>query len=190
MCNAHNHPRNCNCGWGGVSYGNNFATIGFSHKQTTYVYPNSTSRFTSYLNPNANCPVCQCPVYFYQCVNGGRVFFDSLSPEWFKHPCTDNYQTVRLVKRKAKSKQKVNTTTIKSFTLTKVVVQYNTKESLLIGAWSSGYEVRLAVLRSDYQLMDINSPCTVKRTEGLGNFRLTTLDKMGNVIFIDAKLKL
>ena len=44
----------------------------------------------SYLNPNARCPVCDQPVFFYRAPGGGRVFFDELGPPWPKHPCTDN----------------------------------------------------------------------------------------------------
>ena len=42
------------------------------------------------VRPNAKCPVCGAPVYFYQNEYGSRVFFDELGPPWPKHPCTDN----------------------------------------------------------------------------------------------------
>lgn len=48
---------------------------------------NSVDSFT---NPNALCPVCGAPVFFYMSPYGGRVFFDELGPPWTKHPCTDN----------------------------------------------------------------------------------------------------
>lgn len=38
--------------------------------------------------PNAECPVCGSPVFFYQNQHGSRVFFDELGPPWPKHPCT------------------------------------------------------------------------------------------------------
>jgi hypothetical protein len=41
------------------------------------------------IRPNAKCPVCGAPVYFYQNEFGSRVFFDELGPPWPKHPCTD-----------------------------------------------------------------------------------------------------
>lgn len=44
---------------------------------------------TRYINPNANCPVCDAPVFYYQNEFGSRVFFDELGPPWPKHPCTD-----------------------------------------------------------------------------------------------------
>jgi hypothetical protein len=46
--------------------------------------------YTSYVNPNARCPVCHEQVYFYQSPFGGRVFFDDLGWPWPKHGCTDN----------------------------------------------------------------------------------------------------
>jgi hypothetical protein len=46
--------------------------------------------YYSFVNPNASCPVCRKPVYFYQSEFDGRVFFDELGPPWSKHPCTDS----------------------------------------------------------------------------------------------------
>jgi hypothetical protein len=43
----------------------------------------------SFVNPNARCPVCRAPVYYYESKNGGRVFFDQLGWPWPKHGCTD-----------------------------------------------------------------------------------------------------
>lgn len=50
----------------------------------------------SFTIPNARCPVCDAPVFFYVSPYGGRVFFDELGPPWPKHPCTDNGTTPRL----------------------------------------------------------------------------------------------
>ncbi len=44
----------------------------------------------SYVNPNANCPVCGDQVFYYRSRYGGRVFFDDLGWPWPKHPCTDD----------------------------------------------------------------------------------------------------
>ncbi|MEU4663557.1 hypothetical protein AB0F83_17555 [Micromonospora chalcea] len=41
------------------------------------------------LSPNARCPVCGAPVFFYSNEHGSRVFFDEVGPPWPKHPCTD-----------------------------------------------------------------------------------------------------
>lgn len=50
----------------------------------------SGSKTAQFVNPNANCPVCDKPVFFYQNIHGSRVFFDELGPPWPKHPCTNN----------------------------------------------------------------------------------------------------
>ncbi|MBP2238680.1 hypothetical protein J2Z31_005221 [Sinorhizobium kostiense] len=47
----------------------------------------------SYVNPNAECPVCHERVYYYQSPFGGRVFFDDLGWPWPKHSCTDNRES-------------------------------------------------------------------------------------------------
>lgn len=46
-----------------------------------------------FVNPNARCPVCNVPVFFYVNSFGSRVYFDDLGPPWPKHPCTDNPKT-------------------------------------------------------------------------------------------------
>lgn len=95
MCNAHNHPPSCDCGWGGVWYGNQpYAGCG-------WVRPNEprprtmgeqkgtfSAEAAGFAVPNARCPVCGTSVFFYQSPYGGRVYFDSLGPPWPKHPCT------------------------------------------------------------------------------------------------------
>lgn len=89
MCNAWNHPVGCTCGWGGDGHlgggGNNNNSYNIFSKMS--VHTNRTLLDT-YLNPNAKCPVCGAPVYFYQSPFGGRVFFDEVGPPWPKHPCT------------------------------------------------------------------------------------------------------
>jgi len=42
------------------------------------------------VSPNADCPVCGSPVFFYQNAAGSRVFFDELGPPWPRHPCTNH----------------------------------------------------------------------------------------------------
>lgn len=46
-----------------------------------------------YIKPNAKCPECGEPVFYYQNEFGSRVFFDELGPPWPKHPCTDQGPT-------------------------------------------------------------------------------------------------
>lgn len=49
------------------------------------------SRYSErWVRPNAACPVCRAPVYFYSNEYGSRVFFDEIGPPWPKHPCTDH----------------------------------------------------------------------------------------------------
>ncbi|WKW51948.1 hypothetical protein [Rhodomicrobium lacus] len=87
MCNAHNHSRYCDCGFGGWRPGT-------AYYDNVEVRPLaeafSGETFESYLNPNACCPVCGAHVYFFRSRFNGRVFFDTIGPPWDKHPCTDN----------------------------------------------------------------------------------------------------
>ena len=48
-----------------------------------------------FVNPNAKCPECGVPVFFYANAFGSRVYFDELGPPWPKHPCTDNPRPTR-----------------------------------------------------------------------------------------------
>lgn len=101
MCNAWNHPPGCNCGWGGVWYG----SYGSNASENSWLFDRSppprklgfqvgtrSSLSGGYTNPNARCPVCNEPVFYYESPYGGRVFFDSLGPPWPKHPCTSSDQ--------------------------------------------------------------------------------------------------
>ena len=89
------------------SYGNPFWVEGHWVDRNNWDRDNLSSYYTYYLgqlheyrvnfsataqfvNPNANCPVCYKPVFFYQNIHGSRVFFDELGPPWPRHPCTDN----------------------------------------------------------------------------------------------------
>lgn len=97
MCNAWNHPPNCACGWGGAGHSGHppggSRTLVASpalYAPRFGSYPElALSNYAGYCTPNANCPVCDQPVFFYQSPEGGRVFFDELGPPWPKHPCTD-----------------------------------------------------------------------------------------------------
>lgn len=46
-------------------------------------------KLAAWVNPNAQCPVCGKPVYFYGNAAGSRVYFDELGKPWPKHRCTD-----------------------------------------------------------------------------------------------------
>lgn len=73
------------------------------NKSQTYSYNNSFSYNYSVTKSHlyiTKCPVCDNQVYFCQCSNGGRVFFDTLSPLWKKHPCTSiNNDEPKLLKK-------------------------------------------------------------------------------------------
>jgi len=94
MCNAWNHSLSCQCGWGGDGHlgrthdsqrrGRSFAVVAVLRYRDL---------LDAYTKANAQCPVCNAPVYFYQSDRGGRVFFDELGPPWPKHPCTDTTAT-------------------------------------------------------------------------------------------------
>ena len=86
MCNSLNHSFDCRCGFGGEGHlGKNYNNSGML--ENNYLHRNIS--YESFVNPNARCPVCGEPVFFYQSPYGGRVFFDELGHPWFKHPCTD-----------------------------------------------------------------------------------------------------
>lgn len=96
-CNAFNHPKDCNCGWGGVWYGTKpeAPKLRKAHKPDPKPAQAIGSRlagndYYSLTIPNARCPVCGVSVFFYQNSHGSRVFFDHLGHPWPKHPCTDN----------------------------------------------------------------------------------------------------
>lgn len=52
-----------------------------------YSYNDVASTSRNVTIPNARCPRCHDPVFFFMAANGGRVFFDSLGTPWPKHPC-------------------------------------------------------------------------------------------------------
>lgn len=64
---------------------------GWCSSSQTSSAPKATAFQTSvsYINPNAECPICHKRVYFYQSPFGGRVFFENVGWPWTKHPCTD-----------------------------------------------------------------------------------------------------
>lgn len=105
---GHNHYPWCACGWcvGGNRSGGVVSTeplekplrpvySEYEKQQATQTLKGygATSYSRCFVNPNASCPVCGQPVYFYANKNGSRVFFDELGQPWTKHPCTDNERT-------------------------------------------------------------------------------------------------
>lgn len=106
MCNAHNHPPGCSCGWGGVWYGSAGDDAGWLFRREPRPRRLGLQRGTisamagGFTNPNSRCPVCGVPVYYYESPYGGRVFFDSLGPPWPKHPCTSGATSPRAASNK------------------------------------------------------------------------------------------
>src|ERR1043166_5175005 len=95
MCNAWNHSAGCTCGWGGEGHlGGGGGYGGFGHDFSTR---NLRTCYESFVVPNARCPVCREPVFFYQSPFGGRVFFDELGIPWPKHPCTDSGRAIERI---------------------------------------------------------------------------------------------
>lgn len=120
MCNAHNHPPGCTCGWGGGwhsnSYGGYWSQAPAINRWVDRILP-TTRQFapteqvmksearlsttgskpgqlsSGRVIPNAGCPVCGSAVYFYQSDDGSRVYFDELGPPWPKHSCTNQLNT-------------------------------------------------------------------------------------------------
>jgi hypothetical protein len=93
-----NHYANCGCGWC-VNHGGRSSRADrtqllddMRRRDALHFLRASSARFISgcYVIPNAKCPVCGDPVYFYANEYGSRVFFDDLGPPWPKHRCTDN----------------------------------------------------------------------------------------------------
>lgn len=89
MCNAWNHSLDCTCGWGGDGHAGRKSA---GHAPFLYsaqpIFKTYSEFFVSCTIPNAKCPVCGEPVFFYRSPSNGRVFFDELGPPWPKHPCT------------------------------------------------------------------------------------------------------
>lgn len=95
MCNAHNHPPGCQCGWGGDGHqggglGTTLASV--SSADRTYAHYQSPMRklatdLGSSLTFPTTCWYCSSSIYLYAHLNGGFAIFDELGPPWPKHDC-------------------------------------------------------------------------------------------------------
>jgi hypothetical protein len=81
MSGGNNHYSGCTCPW---CYHPSFAT-GDDAKPINFEFATRDS----YTIPNARCPECDDPVFFYRSPYGGSVYFDKLGVPWPKHPCMD-----------------------------------------------------------------------------------------------------
>ena len=43
--------------------------------------------------PNASCPICSKPVWFFRNKNGGCAYFDAIGKPWPLHPCMEKQQS-------------------------------------------------------------------------------------------------
>ncbi len=93
---GHNHYPDCSCGWC-VNYGRSrinrielTESIRYRDAKVLLKQSGANSVSACYVNPNARCPECWQPVFFYANTAGSRVFFDHLGPPWPKHGCTDS----------------------------------------------------------------------------------------------------
>jgi hypothetical protein len=88
---GYNHYSDCTCGWC-VNYGRGKVTVSVRRLDAWNLLSRNAVRSVAacFVNPNARCPVCRAPVFFYANEFGSRVFFDDLGPSWPKHSCTDN----------------------------------------------------------------------------------------------------
>lgn len=94
MCNAAGHDWGCDCGFGGDTGGGGAWRLRYNavvggERYSGGWHSDTDGTVESYVNPNANCPVCGQPVFFYRSPYNGRVYFNSLGWPWPKHPCTD-----------------------------------------------------------------------------------------------------
>lgn len=74
MCNAWNHSIDCTCGWGGEGHSGR-RPMGNAPLHIIQPKFKTYSEFLiSCTIPNAKCPECGSPVFFYRSPSNGRVF--------------------------------------------------------------------------------------------------------------------
>jgi hypothetical protein len=114
MCNAHNHPPDCTCGWGGDGHLGQSADFGraifftgdwyFDGRRHCWRHAEDFCRPT-------RCPRCGDDVYFVR-HNGGSVWFDELGWPWPKHGCFPDDPKGRAVSASAFSAIECTTPTV------------------------------------------------------------------------------
>jgi hypothetical protein len=91
MCNAHNHPPGCTCGWGGDGHlgrGGGGRQSSYREFHSSEVKTWKMEKDRDFCSPT-KCPKCGLPVFFVR-HNGGSVWFDELGYPWTKHGCFDD----------------------------------------------------------------------------------------------------
>lgn len=107
MCNAWNHPPECQCGWGGEGHlGRRGADLGHRGAEGASAdrlrFPDDAhnGRPTISLVTRAkdlghsilvsvDCRYCNAPIYLFATPEGGFAIFDHLGVPWPKHQCRD-----------------------------------------------------------------------------------------------------
>jgi len=93
-CNGNNHDVFCPCEFRGGHGKGGVPSRSLLVKDISYSSL-AGSKYESYLDVNATCPVCHKAVIFYRSPFDGRVFFDPPPGyPWPKHPCTDSRKKV------------------------------------------------------------------------------------------------
>lgn len=189
MCNAHNHRAGCNCGWGqGIN--NSFSTGSTNYTTTHYrsTYGTAlTPRYESYLIPSASCPVCGASVFFYQCPNGGRVFFDCLGKPWEKHPCTDNGLSVK----HSLSNKKINYSSLKYKPLI-ISDTYHINDTIIVSAKLDNKQTFISIIKSQLGRFELNKNILCVAREVIKNqiiieYIISFLNEKGNPCVIKGK---
>lgn len=93
MCNAHNHPQSCRCGWGGDGHLGGPPTGGYSTGR--FEWRHREEDFCR----SVICRRCGQAVFFVR-HNGGSVWFDSLGWPWPKHPCHEEERHAIALRRR------------------------------------------------------------------------------------------
>lgn len=93
MCNGHNHPPGCTCGWGGeghlgISYGHLWhgGLLGDPYQHPTLLKQIAVKHRTSF-SIAASCWYCGQKIYIYANEHGSVVLFDEMGWPWPKHDC-------------------------------------------------------------------------------------------------------
>jgi hypothetical protein len=88
MCNASNHEWGCGFGGdtgGGGAWRLRYSAVISGESYSGGWHSDAVGTVESYVDPNARCPECGNPVFFYRSPYNGRVYFDSLGWPWPKH---------------------------------------------------------------------------------------------------------
>lgn len=90
MCNAHNHPLWCTCGFGGERPPTEPELAATRPRGSSYTWhaPEDFCRPTT-------CPQCGHSVFFIR-HNGGSIWIEALGSPWPKHPCFVDFTLPRL----------------------------------------------------------------------------------------------